>query len=354
MAAMRLYSSAILALAYAPLSGLVRICSARHLAILWQNRHDWFMRQSFSRFAAVLLVLAVQAVARGQGPGFRVQREAVKGQEPGASGQELVAEAAKRVEREPAISAELRYRVAAYGHQLVGSGSYLQLGSGRDKLVKLTLRMPVGDQFATLVEIRGEDYYWLRRDVPPNPPTLERVNLRDFRLAVDQPGAAAPVEVMPARNWVALGGLPRLMLALEQNFAFEAPRADELQFNGNDGQSVRALPIWVVAGSWKPERLAIVGGKRTDARQAPEQLPDRVELILGRTDEILPLFPYRITYWQTPKEAAKADVSASESRELLTLELFNVHRKGDIDRREFHFNPGDQEVLDITAKTIQR
>jgi hypothetical protein len=31
-----------------------------------------------------------------------------------------------------------------------------------------------------------------------------------------------------------------------------------------------------------------------------------------------------------------------------------VHRKGDIDRREFHYNPGDQEVMDITAKTVQR
>ena len=298
------------------------------------------MKHRFPRFAAALLSVV------------SCQLPVASGQEVGSSGQELVAEAAKRIEREPAISAELRYRVAAYGHQLVGTGNYLQLGGGPEKLVKLTLRMPVGSQFATLVEIRGDDFYWLRRDLPPNPPTLERVNLRDFRLATLPPGAPTASEVLPQKLWVALGGLPRLLLALERNFVFDAPRAEALQFSGSDGKSVRELPIWVVSGRIKPDALAAMAGGAA-AKAPPEQLPDRVELVLGRTDEILPLFPYRITYFQTP-HAAKTDGGVPPSHELLTLELFNVHRKGDIDRREFHYNPGDQEVMDITAKTVQR
>lgn len=310
------------------------------------------MRHSFPRFTSAAgtcrwTLFAWIALATGL----------ARGEEGAASGQQLVVQSARRVESEPAISAELRYRVTAYGHTLVGSGAYLQLGTGSDKLIKLTLRMPVGDQFATLTEIRGEDFYWLRKDVPPSAPTLERVNLRDFRQALEQAGATRASDVMPQQNWIALGGLPRLMLALEANFAFEEPRADVLKFSGAEGQPVRELPIWVVSGNWKPEQLAAVSGRPAGAKNLPEQLPDRVELILGRTDEVLPLFPYRITYWQTPGKRSQ-DKSVGEAppapRELLTLELFNVSRKGDIDRREFHYNPGDQEVMDVTVKFIQR
>src|SRR5205823_14958758 len=97
-----------------------------------------------------------------------------------SSGQQLLAEAAKRVASEPAISAELRYRIDAFGHELVGTGSYLQYGAGGDKLVRLDLRMQVGDKPATVQEIRGEESYWIRRDVPPGPPTLGRVDIHKF------------------------------------------------------------------------------------------------------------------------------------------------------------------------------
>jgi aspartyl-tRNA(Asn)/glutamyl-tRNA(Gln) amidotransferase subunit B len=44
---------------------------------------------------------------------------------------------------EQAISAEMRYRIDAFGHQLVGTGSYLQFGPGAEKLIRLDLRMQV-------------------------------------------------------------------------------------------------------------------------------------------------------------------------------------------------------------------
>ena len=97
------------------------------------------------------------------------------------SGQQLVAEAARRVLDEPAVAAELRYKVDAFGHQLIGTGSYLQLGRGTEKLLRLDLKMQVGDRPATLQEIRGEDFYWIRRAVPPTGATLGRVDLRQLR-----------------------------------------------------------------------------------------------------------------------------------------------------------------------------
>ena len=47
------------------------------------------------------------------------------------------------------------------------------------------------------------------------------------------------------------------------------------------------------------------------------------------------------------------DAQPQPPRELLTLELFNVSRRG-IDRREFEYQPGDQEVQDLTQHYVQR
>jgi hypothetical protein len=319
------------------------------------------MRNRFSIFAlAAAVVLATGAGAQAEGTGNRGQGTAagsqgsgVRSQKSEFDGHQLVAQAARRLQSEPGISAELRYRIDAYGHQLVGTGKYLQLGSATEKLLKLELRMQTGDRTISLQEIRGDDFYWIRREVPPDPPTLGRVNLRRLNSAL-QP-SSAEAEVLPRGNWMMFGGLPRLLSALDQNFAFGTPKADELQFQADDGRSVQSLPIWTISGKWKPERLAALAGTRAKKGDLPEQLPSSVELVLGRTDDVLPLFPYRITYWQSSKPGKGAAQNESDApRELLTLELFNVFRKDDIDRREFQYNPGEQEVRDLTAEFAQR
>jgi hypothetical protein len=273
---------------------------------------------------------------------------------PGTSGQQLVAEAAKRVASELAISADLRYRIDAFGHELVGTGNYLQYGSGADKLLRLDLRMQVGDKPATVQEIRGDESYWIRRDVPPTPPSLGRVDLRQLRKSLAQSSGQAASDVLPQGDWIMLGGLSRLLASLEQNFEFTAPRAEELRFNADEGKTIVRLPIWRLAGQWKPERLATLAEREPGKSKAlPEQLPDRVEIVLGRTEDVLPLFPYRITYWRTPPRAKGATDEPGEPRELLTLELFNVSRKR-IDLREFQYQPGDQDVQNLTPFYVQR
>src|SRR5688572_15573295 len=147
-----------------------------------------------------------------------------RSQESGVRGQELVAQAAKRVATEVAISAEMRYRIDAFGHQLVGTGNYLQYGEGAEKLVRLDLRMQVGDKPATVQEIRGEESYWVRRDVPPAPPTLGRVDLRQLRKSLSQSTVPTGSDVLPQGDWIMLGGLARLVTTLEQNFDFGAPQ----------------------------------------------------------------------------------------------------------------------------------
>jgi hypothetical protein len=263
-----------------------------------------------------------------------------------------VAAAARGVANEPAVSAELRYRIDAFGHVLVGSGNYLQFGASAEKLVRLDLRMQLGEKKATVQEIRGPETYWIRRDVPPNPPSLGRVDLRQLRKSLLQTAPPTGEQVLPQGDWIMLGGLARLMSALDQNFAFEEARPDELQFSSADGQPIR-LPIWHVTGEWKPTKLAaLTGNEKGQPGRLPEQLPDRVELVLGRTEDVLPLFPYRITYWRSSPTDGKGATPAP-ARELLTLELFNVSRRP-IDVREFEYEPGDQDVQNLTQIYAQR
>ena len=275
------------------------------------------------------------------------------GQEPVASGQTLVSSAARQVAAEVAVSAEMRYRIDAFGHQLVGTGNYLQYGQGPEKLVRLDLRMQVGDKVATVQEIRGEESYWVRRDVPPAAPTLGRVDLRQLRKSITQSNSLGEADVLPQGDWIMLGGLARVLSALEANFQFGEPRSDEVKFMAADGKSEVRLPIWVTSGQWKPERLEALTARAHGKKGAlPEQLPDRVEVVLGRTEDVLPLFPFRITYWRTTATDKSAKEQA-QPRELLTLELFNVSRKR-IDPLEFQYQPGDQDVQNLTPFYVQR
>lgn len=301
------------------------------------------MKHKFRSLTCVWTIACLLAMGMVQGPNARSQ-------EPGARGAELVADAARRVAAEPRIAAELRYRIDAFGHALVGTGTYLQLGIEPEKLVRLDLRMQVGDKTASVQEIRGVDSYWVRRDVPPLAPSLGRVDLRQLRRALAQGNPTAPEHVLPQGDWIMLGGLARLLSALDQNFAFAEPQADELQFNAAGDQGVVRLPIWRVAGHWKPEKLAaLTGNDRSKPAKLPEQFPERVELILGRTSDVLPLFPFCLTYWR----AESAGKAAPTERELLKLEFFNVSRRA-IEPREFDYQPGDQDVQNLTQTYVQR
>ena len=61
----------------------------------------------------------------------------------------------------------------------------------------------------------------------------------------------------------------------------------------------------------------------------------------------------QVSYWRTPPKK-KSERTAPAALELLTLEMFNVRRAGAMDAREFEYNPGDQEVLDLTTAYIQQ
>jgi hypothetical protein len=272
------------------------------------------------------------------------------------AGNRAVAAAARSVHAESALSADLRTRIDAFGHELVGQGTYHQLGKGPEKLLKLELKIQIADQAVVRQEICGPAYYYIRRQSPLAPPSLGRVNLRALRLAIARAPDAMAAD--PSEHWILLGGLPKLLESLHQNFDFTQPRPDELQFQVEGSTKVERVPVFVVRGAWNPERLAVL--RQTDkgkSKDAAEQLPDEVELVLGRDDQPLPLFPYRITYLRIAGEGqggAGQGGAGEPLRPMLTLELFNVHRKGDLDPRQFDYQPGDQDVAELTHTYLQR
>src|SRR5262249_46308652 len=122
-----------------------------------------------------------------------------------------------------------------------------------------------------------------------------------------------------------------------------------------DSQRTQEMPVWIITGEWKRDRLAALAGDASrKAGRPPEQIPEQVELILGDT-EVLPLFPYPLTHRHASEPDSRSKSAMPQWREMLRLELYNVTRDPtQIDPREFQFQPGDQEVEELTPFYVQR
>jgi hypothetical protein len=313
------------------------------------------MRYSFPKLPAVLLVIVFAA----GGPAL-AQESTQESQEADKlpTGNEVVAAAARQVQAVDGLSADLRCRIEAFGHSLAGQGSYQQLGPGPEKLLRMELKVQADDQAITRLEVCGPTYCYIRQESPLHKTPLARVNLRTLRYAIGR--SPGPIASNPAQAWIQLGGLPRLLDSLEQNFTFAAPRGDELKFVTADGQSVEKLPVVVVSGTWKADKLESLSSAKGKWSEST-QIPARVELILGRANQRPALFPYRITYFASPAESARegapaqgAPTAGDPEQILFMLELFNVQLRRDLDPAAFEYFPGDQEVADLTGAYIER
>jgi hypothetical protein len=255
-----------------------------------------------------------------------------------SGGQELVAEAARQVYSLPSLHAQLRMKLSSQGRQIVASGDYLQVGASEEKLLKLNLKVPIGNKFGSLQQIRGPHYLWIIRDMPPDDPTLERVTLRNARIEIakaEQAGRLTPLE-----GWILLGGLSRLLASLEANFDFAAPRPATL---GD-------VPVLIVRGKWKPAALK----RLTSAKPAelPAQLPHEVELTLGASEQAYPLFPYRIEYLRRDEPGqGRGDARGGT---LALIEFFEVSQARDVDRGQFEFDSEDRDIDDVTMPYLRK
>jgi hypothetical protein len=257
----------------------------------------------------------------------------------GSSGQRLVAEAARNVFEIPSLHARLRMRFSSQGSQVVAVGDYIQLGAGAQKLLRLDLKIPIGSKIGTVQEIRGREYLWIIRDLPPDPPQLERVGLRKARIEIAKADDAE--RMAPLEGWMLLGGLSRLLASLDKNFEFDAPRQ----------ATISGVPVLLVRGRWKPAPLArLTGGKKP--ADVPPQLPHEVELALGDPKADPPLFPYRIEYLRHSGAGQKQE--GGRGTPLTVIEFFEVRRPSNLEPQQFEFDPEERESDDVTISYLRK
>ncbi len=256
-------------------------------------------------------------------------------------GQALVGQAAQAALAHEAISARIRQRVDLFGQQLVGTGSYHQLGLPPVQMLRLDLRIDVGQDSTSVLQVCDGRFLWRRLDLD-GAPQLSRVDLRQVADAFGE--SSEPSN--PTHGWMELGGLSKLLSGVEQRFEFSKAQKSVLADQSSE------LPVWQLRGTWKPELLlkllpsqatAIRGGASADLSELPAELPHSVQLLLGQDD----LFPYRIDF-------LRQDTETGEQIAIMTLELFDVEIGGVVDPRPFTYKPGDQEVTDRTQEFINK
>jgi hypothetical protein len=259
----------------------------------------------------------------------------------------LIQQAVRQVNGQKSISAQVRHRTEMFDQKLVGSGTYHQMQSDKGLLVRFSLSVREKDRTISLLQVCDGRFLWSRDDTEEKP-RLGRIDLQRLRAAA----AAGRIKAGATPLLLPGGGLGQLLASLDLEFDFGTPR--EMQFQD--------VPLWVLAGRWKPERLMAHVGARNDLLDTqgrinsdvlPAQLPDRVLLVLGRDD----LFPYHIDFRRAEPGHGVADDDLAwqrESRSLVTMELFEVEYGADLDPLLFVYEPGDAEPDDGTDEYVSK
>lgn len=292
------------------------------------------MKHKFSTLTAIALLTA--------GAGSILAQPSDKASAASPAGQGLVSQAAQRLWQQPSLEARLRQKIHLFGQQLVGTGQYLQKQSDGGPLLRLELKVQIGEQLTSMQQVCDGRFLWVRRELPGGA-TLGRVDLDRIRTAVRKAGQEPLSD--STTNWMALGGLPRLLAGLDENFQFGPARPAELGDR----------PVWITEGEWKAEKLsemlpdqkdAIAAGRPPDLTRLPPHLPTSVLVVLGQHDQI----PYRIEYRRTVPgtETGEARESDGTANAVVVLELFDVHLREDLQEQYFAYQPGNQEIADHT------
>jgi hypothetical protein len=254
---------------------------------------------------------------------------------------EMLATAIRTLESRETISAKVSHEVNLFGQHLVGSGVYYEQRPGRDNLLRLELRLQLGDRPSSLVTVCDGRYLWEHRNLPSRA-ELSRIDVIRALRALER--AEEPLAVDRSMAMPGLGGLPRLLRGLESHFDFTT--ADRGKWEGQN------TVFWRLEGTWKPTHLArlmpnqaeAIGRGQCDLSHLPKYLPDSVAVFLGEADQ----FPYRIEY-----RRASAD-EGQPARPLVSMKFYDVGINERIDRALFIYNPpSDTEFSDETENFIK-
>ena len=304
--------------------------SARYNPNLWKILQNRYMESRLPGLTLVCLLLSVVHARAQLLPPTLASRAAVP-----AMGGLSIDDVVVAMNGHLSVEAKLRQKVQLFGEPLVGSGKYAQQGRGTEMLVRLELQMQVAGQVGSLLEVGDGRYLWRDQQMPSGR-RVSRIDLRQVFAHLAQQQAENPGNrlAVPLGQHLALGGLPRLLAVLADNFEFVAPAESH----------IGGVPVYVLRGVWRPDRLAVVlaggsteaeGEKPVDLDDVPEHVPHEVVLLVGRDD----LFPYRIEYLGKALRATSDRGDGRRRQVLLRMELYEVRLGTPIDTREFIYKP---------------
>jgi len=283
-------------------------------------------------FGWVPLVAAADRAPNPASPPLRQSRQLLDG-------------AIRGLEGHRSISAKIFQQVDLFDKRLIGSGLYLEQRRGSVRLMRQELRIQLGGQISSLVQVCDGRFLWTYQKLSGQE-VLRRLDVARALPAIEQ------AKGLPLQGKLGglpgLGGLPKLIHALDAAFDFQAAEPAVLRLQADH------LPVWRLSGRWKPNLLAkllpdqakaIESGRAADLGKLPDHLPDHVVLKLGRDD----LFPYRIEFRRTVD--ALSDPPAT--RAMVTMQLFEVLFDVPIASNRFHYNPGDLDFEDETPRFLK-
>jgi hypothetical protein len=259
--------------------------------------------------------------------------------------QSLLESSIRMSETRNTVSAKIRQQVDLFGKRLAGDGSYMEDRRNGIPSVRLELQIQVGEKSSVLLQVCDGRYFWTYRKLCDQVPSLSRIDAVRAATALAEADGLSGRD--PAKLLPGLGGLPRLLRGLHNNFDFTAAQ------RGQWGMR----QVWQLEGGWKPGPLSKIlpkkkgpseSGKPVDITRLPEPQPHCVVLLLGQED----LFPYRIEYCR--KEVKKeGEKTTEELRHIVTMEFSEVRFNAALDSGHFIYNPGTGEFSDQTDAFLQ-
>jgi len=265
---------------------------------------------------------------------------AVSAAEGAAQAERIVAASLAALGRAESISARLRQRVRVEDRVLVGAGRYVQSGLGEDQRYRYESSLQSDTETFELLDVCDGLFAWSYRRIGPQPPVLERLDVRRIRDRLRQfkPGDDAPVSPY-------LGGVQRTVSLLRDWFLFVSV----------EPAAMDDLPVWRIEGRWNPQMLAALvptlkeaalreGGVRP--AELPDGTPWSVRLSIGKRD----LFPFRIEWLAIPGRRPVAD---REPEPVAVLELYDVRLGEPVDAAAFVYKPAIEGLIDLTETRVR-
>ena len=273
-------------------------------------------------------------------------------------GDQLVRDARIQLERRASVTARVRQQVSLRDRQLRGIGGYWQQGGSDELLVRLELQI-VGEE-SSLLQVATGRFLWTDARLPTGR-WITRLDLRKLRNeAARSSDDFEELESGPT-SWpqrppelsLRYGGLPSLLAALADSFAFSPPQSMRWTPNPPLERMPESIPVFAVVGEWKPAALAAIEPQHRPA-QLPERIPQQVLVLFGQSD----LFPYRIEFRKqlNPPPAAGEQPAPLQlsSNPLQCIEFEAVSFNTAIAAGQFDYLPGDAKFDDNTTEHLEK